>query len=432
MARERTKGLEEFFGYSLFESLLDRRSRRFQMGGEIPSGPLKYKSSHKPVPLTELEEALLLWAGGGMKGLNLSDFPPEKGLDLEVKFVSKTIPSLGDIHRTEIFYTNDNGTYMIKQNDKIMNSLAGIKSLKPERRLDIILQFFDECRIKISDKRAELAKEPPGLAIHNTWNVNKPGSTLMIPVTDLSAGLINILFFYERIGHRYNFLDELKNLRPAGTEKWLKNGFLNKDKSLNLIEAEIRFASAYMAEQPLFCQNVNLAQQALGLGGWLFTGFASRYMLGADPESNGLGFKCIDSDHPDSDWGSTVTAIPVGLDGHFVGFCPPYYANMGEAVDAFNDMKWTNWETDRMPYKESQAVLDATRKPTKKEIMVVKDLCNYIYETYGSFPAFSDTMYTRMMVQSHVIDLDFYDKFYSEGTYSKLHKEHGRNWNKKL
>ena len=84
MARERTKGLEEFFGYSLFESLLDRRSRRFQMGGEIPSGPLKYKSSHKPVPLTELEEALLIWAGGGMKGLNLSDFPPEKGLDLEV------------------------------------------------------------------------------------------------------------------------------------------------------------------------------------------------------------------------------------------------------------------------------------------------------------------------------------------------------------
>ena len=432
MARKRTKGLEEFFGYSLFESLLDRRSRRFQMGGEIPSGPLKYKSSHKPVPLTELEEALLIWSGGGMKGLNLSDFPPEKGLDLEVKFVSKTIPSLGDIHRTEIFYTNDNGTYMIKQNDKIMNSLGGIKSLKPEKRLDVILQFFDECRIKISDKRAELAKEPPGLAIHNTWNVNKPGSTLMIPVTDLSAGLINILFFYERIGHRYNFLDELKNLRPAGTEKWLKNGFLDKDKSLNLIEAEIRFASAYMAEQPLFCQNVNLAQQALGLGGWLFTGFASRYMLGADPESNGLGFRCIDSDHPDSDWGSTVTAIPVGLDGHFVGFCPPYYKNMGEAVEAFNDMKWTNWEPDKMPYKESQAVLDATKKPTKKEIMVVKDLCNYIYETYGSFPAFSDTMYTRMMVQSHVIDLDFYDNFYSEGTYSKLHKEHGRNWNKKL
>ena len=422
------KGLKEFSSYSLFDALLDRKSRRFQLGSEIKSGPLKYKSKHKSKSLSLLEEALLIWGGGGIKGMNLSDFPPEKGLDLEVKFVSKTIPSLGDIHRTEIFYTNDEGTYLVKQSDKVMNSLKGIGHLSENKRIDLITQLFDECRIKLSNKRAQLPKKPPGLAIHNTWNVNKPGSTLVIPVTDLSAGLINILFFYMRRGHRYNFLDELKNMRPAGTQKWISEGFLNKDKSLNLIEAEIRFASGYIAEQPLLCQNINLIQQALGLGGWLFTGFASRYMLGAAPNCKGLGFRCIDSEHTDSDWGSTVNKLPVGLDGHFVGFCPPYYANMNDAVDAFNEMKWSNWKHENMPYKESEAILDAVKKPTKKEIMVVKDLCNYIYETYGSFPAFSDTMFTRMMVQSHIIDTDFYDKFYPEGAYSKKHKSHKENW----
>ena len=418
--------------YSFFNALYERRSRRFPMGGEIDEGPLKYKSSHAAIPLSEIEEAILAWNGIGIKNINLSDFPPHKGLDLEVKFMSKTIPSLGDIHRTELFYTNDDGLYLIKQHDKSPSDLKGMEGLNEEDKIKKILELFEASRIKLHKGRADLPTGPPGLAIHNTWSVNRPGTTLMIPVTDLSAGLINILFFYMREGHRFNFLDELNKMKPPGTTKWIKNGFIDESKPVPLIEAELRFANGYIAEQPLFCQNVVLTQQILGLGGWMFSGFQSRYMLGADEQFKGLGFTCVDTKDQGSDWGAAVAKAPVGLSGHFEAFCPPYYKNMSEAVDAFNDMKWSNWEKKFMPYKDPTGVLNETPRPSKEEIQIVKDICNYLYDTYGRFPAFSDAMYSRMMVQSHHLDIDFYDKFYPEGAYTQNHKDHLKLWHPEI
>ena len=106
------------------------------MGGEIDEGPLKFKSKHKPIPLSEIEEAILVWNGLGIKNINLSDFPPHKGLDLEVKFMSKTIASLGDIHRTELFYTNDDGLYLVKLHDQLPSDLRGIEGLSKEKKIE--------------------------------------------------------------------------------------------------------------------------------------------------------------------------------------------------------------------------------------------------------------------------------------------------------
>ena len=110
----------------------------------------------------------------------------------------------------------------------------------------------------------------------------------------------------------------------------------------------------------MFCQNVALTQQILGIGGWMFSGFQSRYMLGADKEYKGLGFTCVESKE---DWGEAVSKAPIGLDGLFEAFSPPYYSNMGEAVEAFNDMKWSNWEEKFMPYKDPTGVLKDTPRP---------------------------------------------------------------------
>ena len=47
------------WSYPLFEALYGRRSRRFGLGFEMPEGPFRWKSAHTPVPLSEIEEALL-------------------------------------------------------------------------------------------------------------------------------------------------------------------------------------------------------------------------------------------------------------------------------------------------------------------------------------------------------------------------------------
>lgn len=420
------KGLEEAFKCRFFDALWARRSRRFGMGMEIDQGPLKYKSKYDPVPLTELEEALIAWSGAGIKSINLSDFPPHVGLDLEFQFTSKALPSLGDIHRTELFYTNDEGTYMIRLADQAPGDFKGLEDLSDEERVDKVLELFRESRIEVEDGRASLPTAPPGMSSHNLWNVNKPGTTVFMPVTDITAGIINLFFFYMRPDHRYNFIDELHGGRLPGTDRWVKEGFIREEMKMPLIDSEVRFANGYIAEQAFGCQNMMLALQAMGLGGWLFSGFVSMFILGGTPLYKGLGFRFVT---PKKGMGNPIA---VGKDGLFQAFCPPYYDSMDEAVEAFHEMKWSNWKKRQLPYKEPEKVLTEVPRPTDKEIQVVKDICNYIYDTYGRFPALVDPMYIRFMVQGHHLDLEFYDNFYPSGAYTDFHRRHFELWHPEI
>ena len=64
---------EGFSNFSLVQALLNRRSRRVGLGMSIPAGPLRYTSPHKPISLTEAEEAALAFAACGITGYALAD-----------------------------------------------------------------------------------------------------------------------------------------------------------------------------------------------------------------------------------------------------------------------------------------------------------------------------------------------------------------------
>src|SRR5437762_2263661 len=59
---------EELGAYPLLTALRERRSRRFGLGMKIPGGPLAYQSRHQSVPLSEEEEAALVFAACGITG----------------------------------------------------------------------------------------------------------------------------------------------------------------------------------------------------------------------------------------------------------------------------------------------------------------------------------------------------------------------------
>jgi hypothetical protein len=105
-------GLDDALAYPYFQSVFDRKSRRMALGMEMP-GTLGYASPYEPVPLTELEEALLLVAGTGLSGLNLGDIDPSMGADALVQWTARTWPSSCSNHGTELFFTNDTGTYFM-------------------------------------------------------------------------------------------------------------------------------------------------------------------------------------------------------------------------------------------------------------------------------------------------------------------------------
>ena len=63
------------WNYPLFDAIFQRRARRFPLGAEMPGDLAPFKSTKEPVPLDEIEEAMLVMAGTGISGVNLADLP---------------------------------------------------------------------------------------------------------------------------------------------------------------------------------------------------------------------------------------------------------------------------------------------------------------------------------------------------------------------
>jgi len=107
--------------YPLFDAILQRRARRFPLGATMPGQEQSFVSSHAPLPLDPLEEALLILAGTGVSGITLSDLPfvDTTGETLcgntMLQCAGRVYASARGAHGTELFYTNDTGVYMVPQ-----------------------------------------------------------------------------------------------------------------------------------------------------------------------------------------------------------------------------------------------------------------------------------------------------------------------------
>lgn len=58
----------------LLDALLKRRSRRFSEGMEIKAGPTAYNSGRDLRPLTEIEQAVLVFVTCGITGSAMADW----------------------------------------------------------------------------------------------------------------------------------------------------------------------------------------------------------------------------------------------------------------------------------------------------------------------------------------------------------------------
>src|SRR5262245_6354562 len=102
--------LHKTWEYPLFNALYGRRSRRFGLGFEIDQGPFRYNSVHAPVPLGEMEEALLVGAGAGCSGLALWDLSTPTP---HLSCTGRTFPTTTPGGNTALFLTNDAGLYVL-------------------------------------------------------------------------------------------------------------------------------------------------------------------------------------------------------------------------------------------------------------------------------------------------------------------------------
>jgi len=419
-------GLWNALEYPFFQAIFDRKSRRVGLGMQVESKVLDFTSPHEPVPLTELEEALLCIAGTGLTGLNLGDLDPARGMSTLVQWTTRTWPSSCSNHGTELFYTNDDGLYMLDMFGIVPEEgeVTTLSGKSEDAQVEYILQLYRRARRELSPGRAPLPTTLPGLFDFNQWNANKPGTTLFVPVTNTTLEYINLLFIYLARSYGFSLVDEQHGRRSAGLDDALASGRVDPARQMGIVELEQRVLSMLVVEQAFICQNINLALQCLGLGGWTFTGYLARFVMGGG-DVPGLGFRFQDT--------KVGASVPVGKDGVFEAFCPPYYKDMHEAVDAFMAVKWAAFdESVPKPYKEPDRVVSAVPRPREDTVELVKAYCQYCIDTYGRFPVYIDPMYQRLTCQAQHVDPDFYAEYYPPGALTHQHHEHFRRWHPEL
>ena len=408
-------GLQEALELPLADAILSRRSRRFGLGMTLPSGPLARASDAEPIPLTELEEAVLVWLGTGVTGLALGDLPPD-GLSWMHRWIGRSWPCSVNSHSTELFFTNDAGLHVVRLRGREPEPVAAAPAGPGEE----MTRLFREARETLEEGRADLPTGEPGLFAFNAWNVNRPGTTLFVPVTNTTVEYLTLLFIYFDERNRFSVVDELAG-GACGLEPWVASGRLGRTE-ISLIDLELRVLTTLNVEGAFICQNMNLTLQALGLGDWAFTGFLPHHVLGADPAHRGLGF---DFTTPSST-PRAHAAVPSAAPG-----CTRSCAALrrGHA----RGRRALPRGAPRRPGRRV-ALLRAARgpgsreDPTEETIEIVAAFTQRVLDTYGRFPAFIDPMFVRLVLQAHHLDLGFYDRHYQAGAYSDLHRRHMELW----
>jgi len=165
----------------------------------------------------------------------------------------------------------------------------------------------------------------------------------------------------------------------------------------------------------------------MGLGGWLFTGINPASAMGAFAEQGipGLGFRFVRR----ADW---PAPNPVGLDGHFEGYCPPYFPDMHAAARQLVRVKFGPGGTydpeTPGPFSRTGEVKGRVKPYSEEFIACLGAMAQYIYDTYGRFPATVPTIVMRVCVQAHHLDTDFYDAHFQKGAYLDTHAQHLERW----
>jgi hypothetical protein len=421
------RGLDEAVRFPLLEALQGRRARRFPLGASIDAGPLAFRSRQAPMPLSDLERMMILTAVAGNTGwLNLHPFNPRYAPGIPNYAAAgggRTFPSSAGFHTSEIFYTNDDGVYFFPTRD-----LHSVMDDGDKGGLDL-MAYLDKhkSRIrKLSDGRLHIPENPAHIEMHNPWCVNRPGTTLIIPVADIAQHHLAGLCYLVQNGAC--IADDVNKDPIPGMDRFsdlvdLKNPYpLTVVEQLSLTEATVEIGTA--------CYAGALMLQAMGLGGWMFDGINPLSVLGAsgDPQVPGLGFR-FDTDPR---WS---VPNPTGLTGVFEGHCPPHHKDMRAAVEAVVKRKFGRGGPFHAgtpgPYADNARVRGAGKPHDECFIDCVATMAQYVHDKFGKFPGTVPSLLILMYLQAHHLDLEFYDTHFAEGAYLETHAQHMEHWHSK-
>jgi hypothetical protein len=425
---------------SLLDALLTRRSRRFGKGFHLDGGPLSYASEHAAEPLTFEEEAALVFAACGVTGYTLAELPYSPGSDpqatggnIMTNLIARTVPSGDAIHNLTLFVLNDDGAWLVRRpQDYPRGDIPTLVSLAHERRFG---ELYERARVQVLDARPTIPQDFPYTASFNRWSANKPGSTYLLPIAELSALYINVMLSAFSDGFDVYMLDDRNGFRPAGVKHFArsKGGHLHDDPAnerigtLSVLESWLLEFAAI--EQGAMLQNLGLMAAALGIGGFphfaahlygwpLALGFRSANL----PLSKVSGLNPLMKAAVKAARRDLPIPTPLGLevDGEVLlkPYCPPYYPNMRAAVLAFVEHKYKHGSGvfrdggAASAWSDPATVQAGIPAYSDKAIEATIAYLEYVYARYGRIPSTTGPFRTVLAYQAHHVDEEFYARFY--------------------
>lgn len=407
---------ESLAAFPFLDALLGRRSRRFPRGGVIPEGPLAYRSTQAPEPLSDAEELLVLLATGGNTGWNYGIMYADRPHIANYGGAAggRTSVSGAGFQVSELFFTNDEGTFFFPTRDA--PSLVGAS-------LEETLEAHRERIVRLSDERLHVPRRQPWMEAHNTFVANTPGSTLVIPVADLAQHLLNVLWYFVQNG--YAVTDDIAGTPVAGLEEFADLVDLSAPRPLSFVEKHALAQTTVELATGAYAGALTLG--ALGLGGWTYDGIDFFGLLGAsgDPDYPGLGFR-VDSDP------SWATPNVTGLPGVFEALTPPHHADLRAATEALAQRKFgeggpANAGTGGA-WRDNAKVRGAAVARDERTLEAVATIAQHVFDTHGRFPATVPAVFARNYLQAHHLDLGFYDEHFGPGAYLETHANHDARW----
>ena len=420
--------------FPLLSALRDRRSRRFGLGMKMPDGPLAFESRHPPWPLTEEEEAALVFAACGITGHVLADlsYARDGGGSIMAGLVGRTIASGDGLQTVSLVVTNDEATWLIRRPRELpAGEIANLIALGKRGEFSDI---YRRCRVKIKDGRTQTPSEPLFNINANRWSAHAPGTSYFLPVNDLTFMYVNGLLEILNEHTGAFILDERNHFLPAGLAKFSRKrgGHLEYDPAKGRV-ATVRQVEQFVtefvtAEQGMMLQNLGLMAEALGLGG--FPNFANHefawcqalgFRMQTMPANRYVGAGWLPSLMMKLLRQNPAIPYPIGLerDGEILlkPFCPPYFPSMADAVRAVVEIKFGTSGIFREEgrgnaWTDHRKTTGMVEPPSEATIAAVIAHCEYLWKRYGRFPVHMPPYRTVLGFQACHVDAEFYDKFY--------------------
>jgi hypothetical protein len=258
---------------------------------------------------------------------------------------------------------------------------------------------------------------------HNRWSFNRPGSLVIFPVSDVAQYLLALLLNYTERG--IALFDDINNRPIPGIDQFGKVVNLDEPAPISVVEQEA--LTGCTAEIAMSCFSGMLALQAMGIGGWMFDGLSTHSLLGGsgDPDVPGLGFYFQEG----TGWSQPN---PTGIPGIFERHCPPHFPSMHAAVESLIQRKYGPGGPynpgPNGPWEDTKQVRGSAQRYPTEVIDCVAFTAQYIFDKFRKFPGTVPTMFVRIFLQAHHLDLEFYDAFFEPGAYLDTHAAHLQNW----